>query len=277
MYQKKCVAVYVCLSHFTDCEGSSSRVHRETGDFFAGLTHARIFCCQKNFNARTPKFSAPTMTLAVGDLLHSQKETSVYDTLSSCPYWLLVHVCTLFGWIWASTGRVEDNLLWVPKTPLPSELRFLVDVQRAVVASIACAITFIALLVHIETGGCINDTEIGPSCHTILLFIDEWISVRSQGSFASTTLKWIYLPCLVPDDGTMNAPIFLDYCFPADMSLLLVARSRTQLEPSGSICEMLLESSLRGDCMARKEDLLPILLLERVIQVILNKSDSKQE
>jgi hypothetical protein len=29
--------------------------------------------------------------------------------------------------------------------------------------------------------------------------------------------------------------------------------------------------------MARKEDLLPILLLERVLQVILNKSDSKQE
>jgi hypothetical protein len=75
----------------------------------------------------------------------------------------------------------------------------------------------------------------------------------------------------------MNAPIFLDYCFPVDMSLLLVARSRTQLEPSGSICEMLLESSLRGDCMGRKEDLLPILLLERVLQVILNKSDSKQE
>jgi hypothetical protein len=75
----------------------------------------------------------------------------------------------------------------------------------------------------------------------------------------------------------MNAPIFLDYCFPVNMSLSLVSGSRTQLESSGSICEMLLESSLRGDCMTRKEDSLPILLLERVLQVILNKFGSKQE
>jgi hypothetical protein len=71
--------------------------HRETGDFFAGLTHARIFCCQKIFNARTQNFRPPTMTLAVGDLLHNQVETSDCDTLPSCPYRLLVRASTLFG------------------------------------------------------------------------------------------------------------------------------------------------------------------------------------
>ena len=61
------------------------------------------------------------------------------------------------------------------------------------------------------------------------------------------------------------------------MSLLLVSGSRTQLELTGSICEIVSEFSLRGDFMTRKEDSLPIPLLERALQMVFNEFDSKPE